>query len=280
MKNLKKNILKISLASAIVLICMVISTVESDRSNVVSDITGIIAKPFQKIFLIVDNIIDNGFDYFQDMNELKKENASLKSQIALMEGRITKSDATMAENERLRSLVDLKEKNNNYTMTACQVTASDPGGWSSCFIIDKGYEDGISKNCVVIDSGGVLGRIDNVGKNWAKVIAITEPGTACGAEVSRTGSIGIVEGDSALDGTCKMTSIDKRANITPGDYVVTSGSGDIYPPGLTIGKISEIVEEEMSKTAIVEPAANIKMPKEVMVITEKFPKNYEHLETE
>ena len=71
-----------------------------------------------------------------------------------------------------------------------------------------------------------------------------------------------------------MTSIAKEANITPGDYIVTSGSGDVYPSGLIIGIIREVREEEISKTAIVEPIGNTKNPKEVMVIINNYTENY------
>lgn len=266
---MKKRILRIGILIAVILVCMIISTVESDKNRIVSDITGIVATPFQKAIVAVNNLIDYGGDYFPDMKALKEENAELKSKLILMEEKITESDEIRSENERLRTLVDLKEKNKNYDMVGASVTAIDPSGWYSYFIIDKGTDDGLSKNSVVLDSGGVLGRIDSIGSTWAKVVTITEPGTACGAEVSRTGDTGIIEGDSVLDGLCKMTSIGKETNITPGDYIVTSGSGDVYPAGLTIGRIKEIKDGEISRTAIVEPTGNVKTPKEVMVIKNK-----------
>ena len=258
----------------IVFVSMAVSTIEKDKSSIAGDVAGIIAKPFQKLFVGIDNVFTYGFDYFQDMAELKEENAALKSRVILLEDKVTENDEIRSENERLRELVDLKEKNKNFEMAAASVTATDATGWYSYFIIDKGRNDGISKNCVVIDSGGVLGKIEEVGSNWAKVVTIAEPGTACGAEVSRTGDTGIIEGDSLLNGMCKMTSVSKDANITPGDYIITSGSGDVYPSGLTIGRVKEIKEEEISITAIVEPTADIRTPKEVMVITKVFPESY------
>lgn len=270
---MKKKVLKTAGIVAVILVCMIISTVESDKSRIVSDVTGIIATPFQKIFTAANNIITYGGGYFSDMEALKKENAELKSKIILMEEKITENDTLKAENERLRTLTDLKEKNKNYEMTGASVTAVDPTGWNAFFMIDKGTADGLSKNCVVLDSGGVIGHIDEIGTTWARIVTITEPGTACGAEVSRTGDTGIIEGDSVLDGMCKMTSISKETNITPGDYIVTSGSGDVYPQGLTIGRIKEIKDGEISKTAIVEPTGNVKSPKEVMVITKAYPGN-------
>ena len=110
---MKKRIFKIGILVAVILVCMIISTVESDKNRIVSDITGIVATPFQKAIVAVNNMIDYGGDYFQDMQALKEENAELKSKIILMEEKITESDEIRSENERLRTLVDLKEKNKN-----------------------------------------------------------------------------------------------------------------------------------------------------------------------
>ena len=263
---MKKKLIWLIAIVLVIFLSMAISTIEKDKSSIVGDVAGIIARPFQKLFIAVDNIFEYGFDYFKDMDELKRENAALKSKVMLLEQSITENDEIRFENERLRTLVDLDEKYEGYDMTAASVIAVDTSGWYSYFIIDKGKNYGIEKNSVVMDSGGVLGKVDEVGTSWARVMTIAEPGTACGAEVSRTGETGIIEGDSLLNGMCKMTSISKDANITPGDYIITSGSGDVYPSGLTIGRVKEIREEDISRTAIVEPAGNIKSPREVMII--------------
>ena len=258
-----------------IFVSMAISTKEKDNGTIVGDVAGIIAKPFQSLFVGIDNFIEYGFDYFKDMNALKEENAALRSKVSLLESEIIENGEIRSENERLRVLVDLKEKRADYEMTAASVISSDPSGWNTYFIIDKGESDGLKKNCVAMDSGGVLGKIDEIGTNWARVVTITEPGTACGAAVSRTGETGIIEGDSLLNGMCKMTSIAKEANITPGDYIITSGSGDVYPAGLTIGRVKEIKVEDISLTAIVEPTGNVETPKEVMIITKVFSDIYE-----
>lgn len=267
---MKKKLLWLIVIVAVIFASMAVSTIEKDKSSIAGDIAGIIAKPFQKLFLGIDNLIEYGFDYFRDMDELKKENAALKSRVMLLEGKVTENDEIRSENERLRSLVDLGDKYKDYKTTAASVIALDSSGWYSYFIIDKGENDGIKKNSVVLDSGGVLGKVDEVGSSWARIMTIAEPGTACGAEVSRTGETGIIEGDSLLNGMCKMTSVSKDANITPGDYIITSGSGDVYPSGLTIGRVKEIRDEELSRTAIIEPSGNIKSPKEVIIIISSF----------
>ena len=77
---------------------------------------------------------------------------------------IIESDIINSENERLRTLVELKEKSKDYEMTGASVIAKNPEGYSMSFIIDKGRGDGIVKNSVVLDAGGVIGRIDKVGE--------------------------------------------------------------------------------------------------------------------
>ncbi len=265
---MKKKLIWLIAIVIIIFIAMAVSTVQTDRNAVIKDVAGIIAKPFQNLFVGIDNVLDYGFSYFSDMEKLKEENAMLESKVMLLEKEVSENNEIRWENERLRTLVDLKDKNTDFEMTGAEVIGIDPSGWHTYFIINKGLNDGLYKNGVVVDSGGVLGKIESLGSSWARVSTITEPGTACGAQVSRTGDMGIIEGDSLLNGICKMTSIPKEANITPGDYIVTSGSGDVYPSGLIIGRVKEIKEEEISLTAIIEPTGNIKNPREVMVITD------------
>ncbi|MDP4133965.1 MAG: rod shape-determining protein MreC [Bacillota bacterium] len=271
---MKKGKLWVIVLVVFVLVCMAISSVNQNKIGIISDITGIVLRPFQKLYVGVNNVVNYGFDYFQDMGELKEENAKLCSKVTMLEEDVAKNNNLKIENERLRGLVDLRGKNDSYEMTGASVTSEDPSGWFSYFLIDKGTKDGLKKNCVVLDSEGVLGHIDKIGSDWARVKTIVEPGSACGAEISRTGDTGIVEGDSLLGGLCKMTSISKEVSVIPGDYVVTSGSGDVYPAGLTIGKVKEITSDDFSQTAIVQPAANFKSPKEVLVITEVYPKTH------
>ncbi len=272
---MKKKMIWLIAIVALIFISMAVSAVETEKDGIIKDAAGIISKPFYKLFVGIDNMIDYGFDYFADMKELKEENALLKSKVLLLEKEVSLNNEIRWENERLRTLVDLKEKNDDFEMTGASVIGIDPSGWHTYFIIDKGLKDGLYKNGVVVDSGGVLGKIEALGTSWARVVTITEPGTACGAQVGRTGDMGIIEGDALLNGICKMTSIPKDANITPGDYIVTSGSGDVYPAGLIIGRVKEIKPEEISLTAIIEPTGNLKNPKEVMVITSDLRLNYE-----
>lgn len=113
--------------------------------------------------------------------------------------------------------------------------------------------------------------VQSVGVNWAKVTTIFDVDSAIGAKFTRTGDIGVVEGDAELseEGKCKIQYISSDASIINGDIVVSSGVGGIYPGGLIIGKVSEVKTDVMGAVeyAVVEPAAKFDEVYEVLAVT-------------
>lgn len=213
------------------------------------------------------------FDYFGDIKALKAENEALLSKVAELENENRALESLKAENERLLSLLDLKTSMTQFEMVGCRVIAKDAGNWFHSFTIDKGSLSGIAENQVVITSRGVVGRIVEVGTNWAKVVSIIDNTSSVGCIVARTGDIAVIDGDLELqkDGYCKMSYLSKGTDITVGDLIETSGLGGIYPKGLLIGKVREIRPDtlSMSEYAVVEPAVDFEKISEVMVIKNK-----------
>lgn len=269
----KRILITVVVITVVALAGMVISTIDGDKAGLASDAAGITTSAVNKGISRAESFFGNAFGYFGNVKELKEEKVELESRILVLESENRELEALRAENEQLRSLLDLKTRTTDYPTVSASVVATDPNGWFSYFIIDKGSADGLSKNNVVIAPQGVVGHIDTLGTTWSRVVTILEPGTACGAMTSRTSATGLVEGDSLLGGVCRMTYISKDANVVPGDYVQTSGSGDIYPSGLLIGRVTEISSDDLSQTAIVEPAVEMDKVKEVLVI----PINFENL---
>ena len=99
---------------------------------------------------------------------------------------------------------------------------------------------------------------------------LLNPDNAMGVKVSRTSDVAVVEGDSELysQNYCKMTFIDKGSNLIIGDILETSGSGGIYPAGLSVGVIREINSDAMGNLnyATVEPLVDFNKLYEVLVI--------------
>jgi len=160
----------------------------------------------------------------------------------------------------------------------CNVVGKDNGNWYNMFTINAGTNQGIAKNSPVINGDGLVGRVYEVGSNWAKVVSLIDYKSEIGFETvdSKKNFDGILKGhlDAQIDGYL----FDAHADVSEGETVITSGLG-IYPKGIVIGQISEVVEDEdelLTKIVVV-PRVNFKNLDRVMVIKvkEAYPADYD-----
>jgi len=176
----------------------------------------------------------------------------------------------MAENARLRTMLDYKRGAPQFDLVTAAVVGRDPGTWTSTIIINRGIADGIVKDMPVVTSQGLVGSVVSVYGNVAKVQLLLDPRSAVGALVQRPESrvAAIVEGNSATPLTPKMVNIARDADVIKGDKLITSGFGGIYPKGLLIGEVVDIVNEEggLLKYATLIPAVDFDRLEEVSVI--------------
>jgi rod shape-determining protein MreC len=176
----------------------------------------------------------------------------------------------MAENARLRTILDYKKGVSQFDLVTAAVVGRDPGTWTSTIIINRGTADGIAKDMPVVTSQGLVGSVVSVYGNAAKVQLVLDPRSAVGTLVQRPESrvAAIVEGNSATPLTPKMVNIARDADVIKGDKLITSGFGGIYPKGLLIGEVLDIVNEEggLLKYAVVSPSVDFDRLEEVAVI--------------
>jgi len=176
----------------------------------------------------------------------------------------------MAENVRLRTMLDYKKVANQFDLVTATVVGRDLGTWNSTIIINRGSADGITKDMAVVTPQGLVGSVVNVYANVAKVQLILDARSAVGTLVQRPESrvAAIVEGSSASPLTPRMVNIARDADIIKSDKLITSGFGGIYPKGLLIGEVVDIVNEEggLLKYAYLKPAVDFGRLEEVLVI--------------
>ncbi len=270
---IKKKFIPILIVfSVVIFVAMGISTAtkENGKASLPSDAIGIVLSPVQGAFSwVIGNFVSAG-EYVHAMVTSVEENKLLKSQIVQLETMARDSEEYKNENERLRSLLEFKEKEQNYQTIGAEVIAKEPGNWFQIFTINRGTMDGIEQGCAVINSQGLIGYIFEIGTTWAKVATIIDVDTNVGALLTKTGEQAVIEGDMELsrEGLCKMVYIPKNASIMIGDSVETSGLGGVYPKGLFIGRIKEINTQqgELYKEVVVEPAVDFQRIREVLVV--------------
>lgn len=268
-RNKKLHIVMLSVC-VVILISMGISFATKGSSSAPGNLIGTVLQPAQKLFSSIGNGVGGFFDFIFDMKDFQQENLELKDEVNRLSARVRELEAYGRENERFRQMLEFKTADTERDIVGCEVIAKEPGNWFYSFTIDKGSGDGLKPDDTVISGYGLVGRITEVGPNWAKVVSIIDSESSVGALISRTQDLAIADGELALadDGKCKLNYLTKDTNLVLGDTVVTSGLGGVYPEGILIGTVSEIKSDSMgySQYAVIDTAVDFEKIQEVMVI--------------
>lgn len=273
---LKHNgILILVIALLLALITAVVSFTFGGIANPFANLAGIISTPFRNgIHAFVswtEGVYSDAFEreaMAEELEALRLENARLKEQAR-------EGDAASRENERLRNLLELKEKRRELQFESATVTARENSNWSSALTVNKGSAAEVAAgDCVVDEYGNLVGVVSQVGLNWSRVITVTDVELEMGGLISRTDKAAILEGDFSLmgQGKLKLTYLPEGVQLLAGDAVLTSGliSGEkaIYPSRLLVGYVEEVRTDDsgMSDYAVLTPAADLDSLEQVFVI--------------
>jgi rod shape-determining protein MreC len=189
-------------------------------------------------------------------------------QVRILENIINKSEALETEYEM--------KKNLSYDYVVGQVIAIDDSNWFSRFTIDKGENDGIEQNDIVIqavktDEGivqiGLVGIVTQTSSGWSKVITLLDESCKVSFRNIETDESGILQG--SIDGTVTGYFFSSKVSAEPGDNLVTSGIGEVYIPDIYIGDVKDVVKTTDASTLriIVEPAVDFTKINRVYVLT-------------
>lgn len=262
----------LSITLSVLLSLVAIVSYFAGISDILSNFVSIIVSPFNYAGNAVAEKISSVTDYFGDIAALKEENILLKAQNDELLKKQQQSEAVREENEQLYAYLDLKREFTDLSLTNARVVSGGSGNVFSVFTIDKGTLHGIKKDMPVISHSGVVGIVAEEGLTSSRCISIINHKSTVGVYLLRSGTPGILEGDYALslDGMCKIAGLAADTDAKVGDYVYTSGFGEIFPKDLCIGTVSEIVRDANTHTLTlhVTPMSSFESLDTVMVITD------------
>ena len=234
------------------------------------DIVGYIALPFQTFGAWIKNGTTDFIDTFSKFDEISAENEELRKQVADLESQLNDTYSYQVEIDRLRSILNVSEYIADYTLVPADILTVSTDGLGLVYTINRGTAAGINKKDVVISADGLVGRVIEVGRYWAKISTILDTQTAVGAKVARTGDFGVTEGTTELKAQwkCRLSNLDAKNTILRGDDVITSGLGGVYPEGIKIGVISDIKIESngLTQYAIIDTAVDFENLTRVYVL--------------
>lgn len=264
----RKPVIVTAVITAVILVMAIASNIIG--FNPAENLIRTVLSPFKSgIAYICDKAYSN-VEFLWEMDSYKNKNEELTEENT--ELKAINRDVTQyrEENERLRELLELKQSMSDYSTVAGEVIGYSENNQYDKIELNKGIANGIAEGNTVIASGGVVGRVTEVGQNWCVVTTIISADNAMGIKITRTGDAVVLEGDKELmsSGKCKMTFVNSDTNIVAGDLVETSGSAGIYPAGLRVGFVKVINSDNMGQVnyAEIEPSVKFDRLHEVLII--------------
>ena len=249
----------------------IVSAVMGGNADPLSNAVGFITTPNRNG---VSAVLDWSYGvraYVFHYEEMEQQIQDLERQVAELEEQAREGQEASRENEQLRELLDLQAKRRDFVFESAKVTARSSTNWDSTLTIGKGSSAGLEVNdCVITETGTLVGVVSEVGLNWSKVSTLINTDIEIGGQVTRTYSAGILEGDFTLmsQGKLKLSYLPDGAQLVAGDEVVTSGKGDVFPSGLVVGTVEAVFTDPsgMNRYAVVEPDVDLDSLVEVFVI--------------
>ena len=236
------------------------------------EILSVIMVPFQRIGAMLENGVSGISKKLSDIDKVIEENEQLKEEIAEMRNQMVDYDTIKAENDMFRETLRIQEENITYTQISASVIGRDTLDKFYSFTIDKGSSSGIEVEDVVYCADGLVGKVIETAPNYSKVITILDPRVNIGCSVSRTRDIGTATGDAALaaQGKLILNYLPKETLVAQNDLVVTTGYGGVFPKGLIVGTVEDVLPEASGKSnyAVVQPTADVKNITMVFIITD------------
>jgi rod shape-determining protein MreC len=211
------------------------------------------------------------FENVKDLQNTYEENKELKSKLNELAQLKANVQSLEDENEKLRDILDKEESLSEFEPIQATVIGRDPGRWNELVIINKGTTDGIEASSPVITSSGLIGKVKNSRQftSTVQLLSSNDSTNRVSAEILGGDQIynGQIEGFDREQEMLLLKRIPYEAKIEKGQIVETSGLGGIFPSGLVIGTVEEVVPDEygLTQTAYVKPGADFYDIEHVMV---------------
>lgn len=261
----------IVVAAAVIAVVTLVVSLLGGSSGPLSGVLGVITTPIRSGLSSLAGWVEDRYSYAFRYDELVQENEELKLRIAELEKSAREGEDAIEENERYRDLLGLTQRQEKLDLESAYITARGATNWASTITLNKGTSHGVAVgNCVIDQYGNLVGIVDEAAYNWCTIITVVDAELEMGGLVSRTNSAAILEGDFALmgEGKLKLSYLPENTQLIAGDEVLTSGMGGVYPSGLKVGTIDEILTEAsgMGRYAVISPSAELDELRQVFII--------------
>lgn len=269
----KKTILIASIA-VLIAITAIVSVNVFNSSGPVTGLANAVTRPVRSLVTQVARVFESIYSSAYRYDALMaKHEETLKAYNELRQNNQESIDLA-AENDRLRALLGFRERHTGYEHEPAEIKDKTGSNWSSSFVIDIGSSNSsiVRGNGVVTEQGILIGQISEVGATTSTVVSVLDTTFAAGARIGDGGGIATAKGDFALmrAGLLMLDVFDDELIILHGDSVMTSGDGGVFPAGLLVGEVVEVLRHPtgVGRYATVKPMLDLDTVSHVFIITD------------
>ena len=198
-----------------------------------------IVSPFQKIVTRFIKTCKTIWNNYFNLVSISKKYEQLKNRIDSFEELNNECIEIEYANQRLRSLLDFTERV-KFKYIPAEVIGRDPSYWSKTMMIDKGKLDGVTKGFAVVTDKGIVGQIIHVTHHYSKVMLVIDQNSSVDALIRRSRARGIIKG--SIEGDFRFQYVLRKDDVNTGDIVISSGLDGVFPKGLCLGTVSQILK--------------------------------------
>jgi len=258
-----------ALLLAVLLVSLFLLTVQTRGGGPTraADLVALALTPVQGLLAKVHRGALGAWLTFTDWKAVRSENLALRADNERLRVQSLQVRETDWENRRLRRLLALRDRMPLTTLTG-EIIGREGGGWARSFTVNRGRADGIAQQMPVIVPEGLVGRVAQVSSGASVVQLLNDPTSTVGAVVQRTRTLGLVEGGPGGGVRFKFMARD-GAGVAPGDLIVTSGLGTLFPKGIPVGRVAAIEDKgsALFHFAVLSPAVDFTRIEEVLLLT-------------
>lgn len=175
----------------------------------------------------------NEYFYLKTENQLlNEENVELKNLLAKI---------SLASNDSLYSKTDTLQKIQKYNYTVAKVINNNYSKRNNFLTINKGLNNGLVSELGVINSKGIIGVVKNVSNNYATVLSILNSSSRTNVKLKNSNHFGSLIWNGEDYALVQIIDIPRQAKLKKGDTIITGGKSAIFPEGINVGTIDDII---------------------------------------
>jgi len=245
------------------------------KSSPFTSAVGLVASPLQGLCASLADYAKDFAAYFKSSAVLQEQLAEKEAELASLRERLVGYDEAKNKLSTYEKFLELKTENPNFQFAEASIIGEDAAGQFklSAFTLNRGSASGIQVNNPVLYGKYLVGVVVKTELTTCTVETVLNPHVNVFVYETATGEIGTANTTAQLgqEGLCAIQQLPRTTAIIPGALICTSGWGGIYPKGLTLGTVTDVIDDDqnVSAIAIVQPAADFAALRDVFVLIEQ-----------